>query len=339
MAHYGWFSDAKPNHSAPLAATQRGTLLSSMPVRTRIFAAILRRVSTPVEEAVDYANLRADRRKLQMTAVGRRVFGSVDTGAEVEEVSWGPDRRALVYRPKGGIAPLPCVINFHGGGWVQGNPEQSGWLASRVAVRNNVVVISPAYRLAPEDPFPAGLEDCVDAVEWVVENADGLGINPERIAVMGDSAGGNLAAVVALLARDTGRPHLRAQVLIYPGVEMYDKWPSEIRNAEAPVLTSRNMRAFVRLYLGDQHGTEDFRASPIRAESHSDLPKAFIVTAELDPLLDNGSRYRDMLVAAGVPVRYAEYEGAIHGFLSLPGVSPSAKRALEDIVDFLAQTL
>lgn len=310
-----------------------------MPMRTRIFAAILRRISTPVEEAADYAKLRADRRKLQMTAAGRRVFGSLDKNADVEEIAWGNDRRALVHRPKDAIAPLPCVINFHGGGWVQGNPEQSGWAASRVAVRNNVVVISPTYRLAPEDPFPAGLEDCRDAVDWVVKNADDLGIDPERIAVMGDSAGGNLAAVVALLARDAGGPHIRAQVLIYPGVEMYDKWPSEIRNAEAPVLTSRNMNAFARLYLGDQYGTEDFRASPIRAESHADLPTAFILTAEMDPLLDNGAHYRDALVAAGVQVRYAEYEGAIHGFMSLPGVSPPAKRALDDIVDFLAEAL
>ncbi len=310
-----------------------------MAVRTRIFAAILDRVSTPVEEAKDFAKLRADRRKLQTSAIGRRIFGSVDPGADVETISWGSDREALVYRPKGAIAPLPCVVNFHGGGWVQGNPAQSAWLASRVAVRNKVVVISPAYRLAPEDTFPAGVEDCRDAVSWAVKHADDLGIDGERMAVMGDSAGGNLAAVVALLARDAGGPELRAQVLIYPGVEMYDKWPSEIRNAEAPVLTSRNMRAFAKLYLGDQYGTEDFRASPIRAQSHADLPKTFILTAEHDPLLDNGAHYRDALVAAGVPVRYAEYEGAIHGFMSLPGVVPVAKRALDDIVDFLRQTL
>ncbi len=310
-----------------------------MPMRTRIFAAILGRISTPVEEAKDFAKLRADRRKLQMSVVGRRIFGSVDTGVQVETISWGEGGRALLYRPAGSIAPLPCVINFHGGGWVQGNPEQSGWLASRIARRNQVVVISPAYRLAPEDPFPAGVEDCAELLTWVAKNAAELGISPERIAVMGDSAGGNLAAVTTLLARDNGGPEIRAQVLIYPGVEMYDKWPSEIRNAEAPVLTSRNMRAFAKLYLGEQYGTEDFRASPIRAESHAGLPKAFILTAEHDPLLDNGAHYRDTLAAAGVPVRYAEYEGAIHGFMSLPGVVPAAKRALDDIVDFLGQTL
>jgi acetyl esterase len=244
-----------------------------------------------------------------------------------------------VHRPAGAIGPLPCVLNFHGGGWVQGNPEQSAWLASRVAVRNRAVVISPAYRLAPEHVFPAAVDDCWDALGWVVEHADELDVDPRRIAVMGDSAGGNLAAVVALLARDAGGPELRGQVLIYPGTEMYDRWPSEDRNAEAPVLTSRNMRAFVRLYLGDQHGTEDFRASPVRAASHAGLPKTFILTAEADPLLDNGTHYRDALVTAGVPVRYAEYDGAIHGFLSLPGVVPVAWRALDDIVGFLREVL
>ena len=310
-----------------------------MALRTRVFAALLRRTATPVEEAKDFAALRAERLKLQGTAVGRLVFGRADAGAVTEEITIGDGSRALVHRPKDAIAPLPCVVNFHGGGWVQGNPEQSAWLASRIAVRNRVTVISPAYRLAPEDLFPAGVDDCWASLTSVVDRADELGIDPERIAVMGDSAGGNLAAVVAIMARDAGGPSLRAQVLIYPGVEMYDRWPSEDRNAEAPVLTSKNMRAFVRLYLGDQHGTEDFRASPIRAASHVGLPKTLIITAEHDPLLDNGARYRDRLVEAGVPVRYVEQEGAIHGFLSLPGVVPVAHDSLDDIVAFLRQVL
>lgn len=310
-----------------------------MPVRTRLFAAILKRVSTPVEEAGDFAKFRAERLKLQGTAAGKLVFGRIDSDSTAEEITLGTGQRALVHRPKDAIGPLPCVINFHGGGWVQGNPEQSAWLSSRVAVRNRAVVIAPAYRLAPEDTFPAGVDDSWGALQWVVEHADELGINPERIAVMGDSAGGNLAAVVALMARDAGGPALRAQVLIYPGVEMYDRWASEDRHAEAPVLTSANMRAFVRLYLGDQYGTEDFRASPIRAESHAGLPKTLIVTAEVDPLLDNGTHYRDVLSHAGVPVRYAEHPGAIHGFISLPGVVPAAKKALDDIVEFLREVL
>ncbi len=310
-----------------------------MALRTRVFAAIMRRTSTPVEESKDYVAMRADRLKLQGTAIGRLVFGRTDPGVTVDEIVVGSGSRALVHRPRNSVGALPCVINFHGGGWVQGNPEQSAWLASRVAARNGVVVISPSYRLAPQDVFPAGLDDCWDAVLWIVEHADELGIDASRIAVMGDSAGGNLAAVIALLARDAGAPELRAQVLIYPSVEMYQRWPSEDLHAEAPVLTSRNMRAYARLYLGENYGTEDFRVSPIRAASYVGLPKAFIITAELDPLLDNGAHYRDTLAEAGVTVRYAEYDGAIHGFMSLPGVVPVANRALDDIVEFLRDVL
>ena len=310
-----------------------------MALRTRVFAALLKLSDKGIEDVVDLPAHRAKRAKLQRTLGGRFVFGRADASAVVEEITLGKGSRALVNRPSDAIAPLPCVINFHGGGWVQGNPEQSQWMASRIAVRNRAVVLSPTYALAPEQPFPAGVEDCWATLEWVVSHADELGIDPRRIAVMGDSGGGNLAAVVALLARDAGRPELRAQVLMYPGTEMYDRWPSEDRHADAPVLTSKNMRAFARLYMGDRYGDEDFRASPIRAASHASLPKTFILTAELDPLLDNGARYRDALVADGVPVRYVEYDGAIHGFMSLPGVVPVAKRALDDIVDFLALTL
>ncbi|MCW2799688.1 MAG: alpha/beta hydrolase, partial [Aeromicrobium sp.] len=226
-----------------------------MALRTRVFGAALRMSEKAMEDVVDFPGRRAKRAKLQRSFGGRRVFGAVDKGATVEEITIGAGSRALVYRPRGAVGPLPCVINFHGGGWVQGNPEQSGWLASRVAVRNKAVVISPAYRLAPEDVFPAGVQDCWAAVTWIAEHAEELGISAERIAVMGDSAGGNLAAVMALLARDAGGPELRAQVLIYPGVEIYDEWPSEVNNVHDPVLTSAGMRAFGRLYLGDDYGT------------------------------------------------------------------------------------
>lgn len=312
--------------------------MTTMAWRTRLFARLLKASETGIEEVQDLAAHRAKRAKLQRSAVGRWVFGTIDKGATTEEIQIA-GCRTLVHRPRSGIAPLPCVVNFHGGGWVQGNPEQSQWLASRLAARNRCVVVSPAYRLAPEDPFPAGVDDARAVVAWVIEHAGELGIDPQRVAVMGDSAGGNLAAVTCLDARDAGGPALRAQVLIYPGVEMYDRWPSEDEHAEAPVLTSANMRAFCRLYLGEDYGTEDHRASPIRAASHAGLPQAFVLTAEMDPLKDNGSRYRDALVAADVPVRYAEYPGALHGFISLPGPVPIAEQALDDICDFLRLTL
>lgn len=312
--------------------------MTTMAFRTKVFARLLKASETEIEEVQDLPAHRAKRAKLQKSIVGGWIFGTTDDGVRTEEIQVA-GCRTLVHRPRAGVAPLPCVINFHGGGWVQGNPEQSQWLASRVAVRNRCVVVSPAYRLAPEHPFPAGVDDARAVIQWVVEHARELGIDPQRIAVMGDSAGGNLAAVTCLDARDAGGPGLRAQVLIYPGVEMYDRWPSEDEHAEAPVLSSANMRAFTRLYLGESFGTEDHRASPVRAASHAGLPPAFILTAEMDPLKDNGTHYRDALEAAGVPVRFAEYDGALHGFLSLPGVVPVAQQALDDIVDFLQTAL
>lgn len=155
---------------------------------------------------------------------------------------------------------------------------------------------------------------------------------------MGDSAGGNLAAVVALMARDAGAPSLRAQILVYPAVEMIDKWDSEIRNADAPVLTSRNMRAYSRIYLHGADGTSA-AASPIRSQSHAGVATSLIQTAEFDPLLDNGARYAEKLRADGVDVTYTEYPGAIHGYLSLPGVVPVASKALDEIVETLKNAL
>ena len=315
-----------------------------MAARTRIFAAIIKRISRPIDyvEPGDFPRLRAKRQALQASRLGRLVFGTPDKRATIEDrvVSLDDtDIRLRIYRPPSDAKPLPVVINFHGGGWVQGNPEQSEWAMSRIAIRVEAIVVSVAYRLAPEQPFPAAVNDCWAALLWVYNNAGELGGDPDRLAVMGDSAGGNLAAVTALRARDAGSPTLRAQILVYPGTEMYDKWPSELRNAEAPVLTSRNMHAYARIYLGEDYGTEDFRASPIRATSHAGVAPALIQTAEFDPLLDNGARYADTLRADGVDVTYTEYVGAIHGYLSLPGVVPAASEALDEIVKILRTAL
>lgn len=313
-----------------------------MSVRVRLLGQLLNRVTQPIEDVTDHAAHRAKRLALQRSVIGGWVFGRPDRRVTVEELDVTPAGRtlpALVYRPPAaGDAPRPLVVNFHGGGWVQGNTEQSGWLASRVAARTGAVVISPSYRLAPEHPFPAAVDDAWDALRWIVDHADALGVDGDRVAVMGDSAGGNLAAVTALTSRDEGEPRLRAQVLIYPAVEMYEKFASELRMPNAPVLTSANMRTFVQLYLQDAYGTDDWRASPLRATKHEDLPPTFILTAEFDPLLDNGSRYREALQRAGVRVHYRMYADAIHGFVSLPGlVGRQARLALDDITDFLAE--
>ncbi|SKB08705.1 alpha/beta hydrolase [Aeromicrobium choanae] len=310
-----------------------------LPPRTRVFATILERLATPVEEATDYAELRAQRLRLMQSAPGRMVFGTPDRRARAETIEIplkGRTLRALVHRPTGVGGPRPVIVNFHGGGWVQGSPEQSAWLTSRVAAGTGATVISPSYRLAPEHPFPAAVDDTWEALAWIAEHADSLGLDVDRMGVMGDSAGGNLAAVAAQRSVNEGGPRLRAQVLIYPAVEMYDKFASELRMPHEPVLSSANMSAFAHLYLGDAYGTEDPLASPLRAKSFDDLPPAFILTADHDPLLDNGDHYREALQRAGVPVRYREYPGTVHGFMSLPGVSPGAADAVSDIVDFVA---
>lgn len=307
--------------------------------RTKIFAAILKRLATPVEEATDHAALRAERDRLMKTPAGRLVFGRPDRRVRTETIEIplkGRTLRAIVHRPTGVGGVRPVVVNFHGGGWVQGSPEQSAWLASRVAAGSGAVVISPSYRLAPEHPFPAATDDTWEALGWIVENAERLGVDPERLAVMGDSAGGNLAAVAAQRAVAEGVPRIAAQVLIYPAVEMYEKFASELRMPDEPVLSSTNMSAFAHLYMGEAYGTHDPLASPLRAESFEGLAPAFILTADHDPLLDNGAKYRDALRRAGVPVQYREYASAIHGFVSLPGVVPVAQDAVDDIVDFVA---
>lgn len=315
----------------------------SLPLSTRIFALVEHATSRPIEQVTDFAARRAARLALQRSPVGQWLFGTTDravlTDARTVEVA-GRSRRMIVHRRidalRGGgtLESAPLVLNLHGGGWVQGNPEQSAWFASRVAARTGAVVVSPDYRLAPEDPFPAAVEDAWDMLRWVHDHAEELHGDPGRLAVMGDSAGGGLAATVALQARDEGGPRLAAQVLVYPGVEAYDRWPSEDEFADAAVLTSANMRSFVRLYLGDEYGTLDWRASPIRAESHADLPPTFVVVADHDPLADHGRRYAEKLRAAGVDVTLEEYP-ALHGFISLPGVHPAARTAVADVSDFL----
>lgn len=273
--------------------------------------------------------------KLAASPLGRLFFGGeADVEADLREVS---GQRFRIHRPRGVAGPLPVVVHFHGGGFCVGAPEQSRWIASHVA-EAGYLVVSPSYRLAPEHVYPAAPDDCWTALEWVRANAASLGGDPERIALMGDSAGGTLAAVTSIAARDAGRP-VQAQVLIYPAVEMYEKFPSELENADGPILTSEQMSLFAHTYLADSYGKEDWRASPLRAESHADLPPAFILTAQHDPLRDHGPKYAEALTAAGSSAELRNYRAAVHGFITFPHFVPEAKDALADIVAFLRRTL
>jgi len=240
------------------------------------------------------------------------------------------DGRAIairVYRPRDAIdRTLPVVVNFHGGGFVSGDPRQSEWWCSHIAHEAGAVVVSVDYRLAPEDPFPAAPEDCYAATVWALEHAGNVGGDGSRLAVMGDSAGGNLAAVVALMARDRGGPAIGFQVLIYPVVELIDSFPSEDENEFAPMLGKADLRVN-HLYCTDD-GANAY-ASPLRAK-HENLPPALIQTAQHDPLRDQGAAYAAALRTAGVPVRLTNYVDGVHGYVSIPGVVPCARQALTE---------
>jgi acetyl esterase len=307
--------------------------------RTRAFGAILKLLVSEPATAEKMVELRARRERLRRSPAGQLVFGRPSRGVTTADVEIETGSRLHVHRPLGVEGPLPVVVNFHGGGWCIGTPEQSAWLASHVAQRTGSLVVSPTYRLAPEHRYPAAVDDAWAVVQWVAAHAAELGGDPSRVAVMGDSAGGNLAAVTALMARDAGGPPLRAQVLVYPAVEMYVRYPSEEANAHAMVLTSKQMHTFGHLYLGESYGIEDWQASPIRAASHAGLPPALVLTAFHDPLRDHGSRYADVMRAGGSQAELRDYGPAVHGFVSLPGAVPVARQALDDVVAFLRRHL
>jgi acetyl esterase len=248
-----------------------------------------------------------------------------------------------LYRPPSTDAPAPAVVNFHGGGFVQGDLDQSEWFCAHVAREASAVVVSVDYRLAPEHPFPVPAQDCHDAVAALAADPGRWGIDPGRLAVMGDSAGGNLATVVCLMARDRRRdgldaPTVAAQVLVYPGVEMVDVLPSERAIPVAPILSAADIRGFHALYLAGGDGTDPY-ASPLRADL-AGLPPALVQTAEHDPLRDHGERYVEALDAAGVPVRHTRYLGAAHGYVATGGLTPQTSlQAVAEVAAFLRGAL
>ena len=283
------------------------------------------------------------RQRLTRIPLAKVVTGGTHPGAAVAERSFpGPDGTDLglrIYRPRDAVSTtLPVVVNFHGGGWVSGDPYQSEWWCSSVAVDARVAVVSVDYRLAPEHPYPAAPEDCYAAVRWVVEHAADLAVDGTRLAVMGDSAGGNLAAVVAMIARDRGGPAIALQVLIYPSVELEADFPSERENAHAPVLKGADLDNTPRLYVPDATRRKEPYASPLCGK-HDGLPPALIQTAQHDPLRDHGPAYAEALRAAGVPVRLTNYVDAVHGYISMPHVVPAARQALAEAVEEIRAAL
>lgn len=234
-----------------------------------------------------------------------------------------------VYTPKI-QSPAPALIYFHGGGWVLGDLESHDHVCRALANNASCVVLSVDYRLAPEHKFPAAVHDSFAATQWIADLAGELGVDRSRIAVGGDSAGGNLAAVVSQIARDRGGPSIAYQLLIYPSTDMRMNMPSIEENADGPLLTKASMHWFVNHYLNSDADRTDSLASPLLASNLRGLPPAFILTAECDPLRDEGEAYGQHLREAGVPVEVQRYEGMPHGFFSFAAALDGGRRAFAD---------
>ena len=243
------------------------------------------------------------------------------------------------YRPHSARPLLPALVFFHGGGWAVGDLDSHDHLCRHLAFAGDALVLSIDYRLAPEHRFPAPLDDCIAAFDWALAQAAMLGIDASRIAVGGDSAGGNLAAALTLAVRDRGGPQPAFQLLIYPAVDFTAENASMRDNATGYLLTRSAMEMFADLYLGERALRRDPRASPLLAESHATLPPAFVQTAEFDPLRDEGAAYAEVLRKAGVPVEYRLYAGMVHGFARMGGKVDWGKRALDDAAAALRRAL
>ncbi|MFJ6000850.1 alpha/beta hydrolase [Arthrobacter sp. NPDC092385] len=306
--------------------------MAKLDLRTRLMGRVLARVSP------------AGRSEEQIVAGQQRSIGhnpvldlllgglSPNVTASEDTAAGATDRIPIrVYRPADLSGPLPLIVLMHGGGWATGTLDTYDWLASSMSAQAGAVVVSLAYRLAPTHRWPAAAEDCYAAFLEVVGRAADWEADAARVAVVGDSAGGNLAAVVTLMARDRSGPVISFQGLIYPATDLTLGSPSIEENAAAPILTKRDIVAFRDLYAPDPKDHLDPYASPLFADDLSGLPAALVQVAEHDPIRDDGLRYAAALKAAGVQVRVTTYVGMPHGFLAFPRISRSAPQALEEL--------
>lgn len=244
-----------------------------------------------------------------------------------------------LYRPQARPALLPVLVYFHGGGWVIGDLDTHDVLCRQLALQAGCVVIAVDYRLAPEHRFPAAFDDSLAATRWVHQNAQALGVDGTRLAVGGDSAGGNLAAAVALSARDEGGLPIAFQLLIYPATDQRRGAPSHTRNGQGYLLTTESMRYYHDYYLGGDAHDLDPRASPLLAHDLSGLPPALVLVAGYDPLRDEGVDYAHRLSAAGSPATLLSFERMIHGFLPMGRVLDEANEAVALCADALRRAL
>lgn len=316
-----------------------------MPLRTRVFTWLAERVSEPrvlnlTPENIE--NLRA------LTFPARAPFtwltGRTSSQVDIWNTSFaardGAVRAVRAYRPRG-IGPYPLVVFLHGGGFVLGNLRQYDPFCSAIAEEVPAAVLSIDYRMSPEHRAPQAALDAVDALRWAPSAARDCDADPARLAVCGDSAGGNLAAVATQVIHDEGGPAISHQALIYPGVDLSMSFPSVQARDKGPMLTGRLLRAFSSHYLGPKGGigARHPLVSPYFREDLSGLPPALVQTADFYPLRDEGLAYAGRLAEAGVPVRATNYLGAVHGFVGYPGSSVASAQALLELVTELRRHL
>lgn len=270
--------------------------------------------------------------------VASLVLGRAARGVSVRTTSFPTelgDVPLRIYTPSGTGRDRPVVVNFHGGGFALGSARQCDWSCSRVARDLDAVVVSVDYRLAPTHRHPAAVEDCWAALLWTHEHARELGADPDRLGVMGDSAGGNLAAVVAIIARDEGGPRVAHQALIYPATDLTEallETASYVANTRGLVVSNAGLEIFHGHYLAPGVDSSDWRISPLRAPDLSGLPPAVVVLAGLDPLHDSGAAFAQALADAGGDVRVEDFHRMPHGFVGLPYLCRSAGPAVTAIV-------
>ncbi len=251
----------------------------------------------------------------------------------------GGELPVRIYRPEG-LGPHPILMFFHGGGFVLGSLDTAESVCRALSARSGSVVVSVDYRLAPEHKFPAAVDDCLAATRWAAAQAAAIGGDASRLAVSGDSAGGNLAAVVALRCRDEGGPPLRGQLLIYPITDHYSAGMASYEaNAEGYFLTKAGMQWFLDHYLDGAEDAAHPHLAPLRAEDLGGLPPAFVITAEFDPLRDEGDRYAERLRAAGVETVHRPCPGMIHGFFARVGLIDRADEVIGESCAWLERVL
>ncbi len=253
----------------------------------------------------------------------------------------GPDGDAVpirIYHPVSSGKPAPALVYIFGGGWTLGSIDTSDGICRSLANAAGCVVVTVGYRLAPEHKFPAAVHDCHHGVRWVAEHAAELGVDPARLAVGGDSAGGNLAAAVTLLAKQQG-PALAAQLLVYPNTRYRADTPSMREGDDPWLFNSRSVDWYWKHYLKSPEDGRNPLVSPMLAEDLSGLPPALVITAEHDPLRDEGEEYAELLRKAGTPVEQTRYQGMVHGFFAMSGVLDAAKQAMAQAAEFLRTQL